>query len=167
MHSMTASNSTLSLALRSSNAWLRSRAPSSIVIGLGHRTPFVLRAASTSSHRRASRFRPPVCLVGRSVRTARMNASFAAETRARSRARLPLEVFETVVVLMQYHRVMIEMVFVDQKVSIKLLDDRIQSGADARFHSVQTGVYWRIERRRRRIERPRTQSGGSSGARVL
>src|SRR5213596_1999375 len=42
---------------------------------------------------------------------------------------------------MQYHRVMIEMVFVDQKVSIKLLDDRIQSGADARFHSVQTGVY--------------------------
>src|SRR5713101_5112760 len=138
---MTASNSTLSLASRSSNAWLRSRAPSAIVIGLGQRGPLVHRAASTSSHRRASRFRPPVCLVGHSVRMSRMNDAFAAETLARLRARLPLEVFEAVVVLMQYLIVMIELIFVDPKVSIKLLDDGIESGTDARFHSVQTGVH--------------------------
>jgi hypothetical protein len=70
-----------------------------------------------------------------------MNDAFAAETLARSRARLPLEVFEAVVVLMQYLTVMIELVFVDPKVSIKLLDDGIESGTDARFHSVQTGVH--------------------------
>jgi len=70
-----------------------------------------------------------------------MNDAFAAETLARLRARLPLEVFEAVVVLMQYLIVMIELVFVDPKVSIRLLDDGIESGTDARFHTVQAGVH--------------------------
>src|SRR6266480_3787672 len=58
---------------------------------------------------------------------ARMNESFEAETRARSRARFLLDVLEALLEDIEYLAVMIEMAFVDPHEGIKLVYDRIES----------------------------------------
>src|SRR5712692_63029 len=106
----------------------------------------------------------------------RMNEDFEPETRTRSRARFPLEVFETALEDIDYLVVMIEPFLVAPNERVKLVDDRIESsvhsvhaevdpvepsidGVESGVHGVETSVH-RVEasvHRRKPAVRPALQ----------